>query len=377
MGLLPAKGYRVFWGSMKRASSARSASPERSDAVAENEFFRIELDPETGGIASLLDKRDGRQVFAATAASAQVIDERHCDTWAHGVFAFDKELGRFRGAKLGPSERGPVRSVVRASSRWSDSTITQEFALYEGLDRVDVAVHIDWREKHAMLKLAFPAALSDSSVTYEIPYGSIDKSPDGLEEPAGKWADLLGVLPDGRPAGVAIINTGKYSYDAKGPCLRLTALRSPLYADHYGRRDGQAAYMDQGEHHFTYSIYPHAGDSYRAGLVRAAYELNVEPKLVAETYHKGSLPRFMRSIDIDAPEIIAEVLKESEDGSAYILRCYETTGSPVSARLSILPLNRSIVADFKPFAIKTFRFPKDPSQAESEIDMLELGGRKA
>lgn len=376
MGELPAMGYRVFWGSRKKAALAPAAPAPSDDSVAENERFRLELDPSTGGIASLFDKRDGREVFAGTAALAQVIDERHCDTWAHGVFAFDKALGSFGEARIGAAERGPVRSLLRSTSRWGDSTLVQEFALYAGSDRVDVSAKVDWREKHAMLKLSFPAALDETRASYEIPYGFIEKDTDGLEEPAGKWADLSGLLPDRSSAGFAILNVGKYSYDAKGPCLRLTVLRSPIYADHYGQRDDGSVYMDQGEHRFAYSIYPHAGSSYRAGMVRAAYELNAAPRLIAETYHPGPLARFLRTVEIDADGIVAEAFKESEDGAAYILRCYETTGSFARARIALPPLSREFFADFGPSSIKTFRIPKSRDEAVSECDMLELGAAR-
>src|SRR6185312_16286436 len=65
--------------------------------------------------------------------------------------------------------------------------------------------------------------------------------------------------------GAAILNDSKYGYEALGSDLMLSLLRSPLYPD---------PLADEGEHHFTYSLLPHAGDWTEAGVAAEAYALN-------------------------------------------------------------------------------------------------------
>jgi alpha-mannosidase len=65
--------------------------------------------------------------------------------------------------------------------------------------------------------------------------------------------------------GVALMNDGKYGHSAKGNVLGISLLRSPLYPD---------PLADEGEHRFTYSLYPHPGDWTAAGVTREAFALN-------------------------------------------------------------------------------------------------------
>ena len=158
--------------------------------------------------------------------------------------------------------RGPVRAAVRVARSWGSSKFVQEISLDAGADEVRVANDFDWHETHVLLKAAFPLAASSAKATYEIPYGSIERTTlrtnswekAKFEVPAMRWADL----GDGAQ-GVSILNDSKYGYDAAGNVLRLTLLRSPTWPD---------AEADRGRQQFTYAIYPHAGGWKGAQTVR-------------------------------------------------------------------------------------------------------------
>jgi alpha-mannosidase len=64
---------------------------------------------------------------------------------------------------------------------------------------------------------------------------------------------------------VALLNDGKYGHSAKGNVVGISLLRSPLYPD---------PFADEGEHRFTYSLFPHPGDWTSAGVAREAFALN-------------------------------------------------------------------------------------------------------
>ena len=57
---------------------------------------------------------------------------------------------------------------------------------------------VDWHETHVLLKAAFPLAATSGKATYEIPYGSIERTTlrtnswekAKFEVPAMRWADL-------------------------------------------------------------------------------------------------------------------------------------------------------------------------------------------
>ena len=78
--------------------------------------------------------------------------------------------------------------------------------------------------------------------------------------PAQRWADL----GDGKH-GFSLINDSKFGYDDENNVLRLTLLRSPTWPD---------PEADRGHQHFSYALYPHAGDWRQAMTVRHGYEFN-------------------------------------------------------------------------------------------------------
>ncbi|CAK4815473.1 unnamed protein product [Aphanomyces euteiches] len=224
-----------------------------------------------------------------------------------------------------------------------------------------------------MLKLSFPLRVDDPKATYEIPYGYIERPVNGEEEPGQQWVDVFGVVPeDGRPYGLALLNDSKYSFDVSRNDLRMTLVRSPIFADHYGQRDEMCEYMEQGVHEFAYSLVPHEGSWRDAGIVRKAYELNVPLTHVIETYHEGSLPQLYRGILISSEQIVATAFKKAEEGDGYILRCYETMGTDAEVTIEIPMLGKKWSAKFNKCEIKTFKISLDPDQKVLETNLLEL-----
>ena len=78
---------------------------------------------------------------------------------------------------------------------------------------------VDWHEQHVLLKAAFPLAATSDKATYEIPYGTIQRTTlrtnswekAKFEVPAQNWADL-----GDAKQGLSLLNDSKYGYDAVG-----------------------------------------------------------------------------------------------------------------------------------------------------------------
>ncbi len=116
--------------------------------------------------------------------------------------------------------------------------------------------------------------------------------------------------------GAALLNDGKYGHSVKDNVLGISLLRSPLYPD---------PFADEGEHHFTYSLYPHPGGWAEGGVADAALDLN--SPLIATT---GSLPETDATsgfLTLDGVKLALGSLKMAEDGRGVILRLYEPHGA--------------------------------------------------
>jgi alpha-mannosidase len=119
-------------------------------------------------------------------------------------------------------------------------------------------------------------------------------------------------------------------------------------------------------------LVPHKGGFQDAQIVKKAYELNVSPVGIMETYHEGPLPQSMEGIRISADHIIAAVFKRSEDNDGYVLRCYETSGKAVKTDIKLPMLQREWSAEFGKCEIKTFLIPDDLSKPVEEKNLLEI-----
>lgn len=369
---LPPLGYRTYHASQPEIAPERPATLRTTSNTIENEFLLLEIGPETGTIARLLDKRASVDLISSGGASAVVIDDPS-DTWSHGVLRFDREIGRFTARTVSVIEHGPVRAAIRVESVYERSTLVQDFLLAAGSDQIEVRVTVDWRERFKALKLFFPLNLESTSTTYEIPYGVQERPENGEEEPGQAWIDMTGAIPGTETAyGLSLLNDGKYSFHSTPGTLALTVLRSPIYAHHdpyVPEPDGHYSFMDQGVQHFAYALAPHAGDWRTGGAVRRAAELNQPAIAMLETFHPGTLPRASSFASIDAESVVLSVLKQAESGGDLIVRLYETAGEETPARFSLSAWNREIPLSFSPYEIKTVRIPADGEAIE--VDLLE------
>jgi alpha-mannosidase len=368
---LPPLGYRLY-----RLVEASRETPrtevQATDATLENEHLALSIDPRTGWLDRLELKADGLDLMAGASGRHAVLVDDESDTWGHRVHAYDHEIGELPCTSVRLVEHGPVRGVIRVERRLGASTLVEEISLAAGARVVDVRVTLDWHEQLRLLKLRFPTAVETGRVTYERPYGHVEHPADGHEEVAQAWVDVSGTLPDGRRAGLSVLNDGKPAHDARGGEIGMTVVRSPVYAWHEPCElapGGIYDHLDQGRQDFRYRLVPHAGDWRAAGTVRLAAELNQPAFALLESAREGDLPPTagFASVDHDAVDLV--VLKAAEDGDGLVLRAYETAGHRAEATIRVG--ERTIAASFGPGQIRTFRLPGDPAAAPVETDLIE------
>ncbi|MGC5221399.1 alpha-mannosidase [Micromonospora sp. DT81.3] len=380
---VPAFGYRLY---RLRSGQARVDPPSRplavTESLLENEHLRIEIDPETGWISSLVDKATGVDVLAGTRGQphTQICDDP-TDTWGHRVVSYAWPGAEMTLDRIVVRETGPLRSRVRIERSWGASTLVEELVLSHDSRVLRVNATLDWREKAHLLKLRFPTALESPTATYEVPFGVLERPVDGAEEPAQAWVDLTGEVA-GRSAGLTVIANGKHGWDAspgKSASIGITAVRSPVYSWHDPRLldpEGIYSFQDQGIQRFSYELVPHAGDYRAAQPARRAAELGSSVRAMLESFHPGELPTSMSFADDGGSGVLVTAIKGSEDNSAeaggadLIIRAVETRGEHVRAVIDVPLVGRVVEADFSPYRIRTFRVPR--SGPIEELDLLEL-----
>jgi alpha-mannosidase len=285
----------------------------------ENALLRVSLD-ETGALVSVFDKAAGREVLAGRGNQlwAYVDKPRLYDAWE-----IDSAYAQ-AGRELGPpesvevTESGPHRAAIRVVHRFRSSTIRQDIRLWANSARIEFHTVIDWHDRHWLVKALFPVAVQADDAVFETAFGVVRRpthrntSWDAarFEVPGHRFADLS------EPGyGVALLNDGRYGYHVLGSELGISLLRSAVYPD---------PLADEGQHEFTYALYPHAGSWHEAGVLAEAEDLN-RPLLAAPV--AATAPAALRPVRLAGLPLGLGALKPGEDGDGYVLRCYEPYGA--------------------------------------------------
>ena len=346
---IPANGYRAFSvrpGSLKQ-NFFEVKTVHSTDTSLENEFLKLTVDPATGCITSLIDKRTNTEALAPAVPGvgappalpdgkpcgnllqAFVDKPKHWDAWNVDADFIENHTDLLKADEVKLIENTPLKAVIRVKHSWQNSTFIQDITIYAGVPRVDVNMQTEWHEKHILLKVAFPLSAKNDQATFEIPYGTVTRPTTRntpaekaqFEVPALRWADL-----SDSTHGFSLLNDSKYGYDAKDNVLRLSLLRGPVYPD---------ADADQGHHEFTYSLYPHAGTWKEALTVRQGYEVNYPLMTTTTTHHQGTLGPGKSFFSTQEDNVVITAIKKDADDGSLIVRFYEWAGKKGDIHLTL------------------------------------------
>ena len=346
---VPANGYQTIKLHQQGADVGNGPlSPlMATEASLENEFLRVQVDPATGCISSIIDKRSNTETLAPAVAGlgapANLPDGKPCgnllqafvdkpkqwDAWNVDANFIEHHTDILKADEVKLIENTPLRAVIRVKHTWQNSTFIQGITLYAGVPRVEVNMQTEWHEKHILLKVAFPLSAKNDKATFEIPYGTVErpttrKTPAEqaqFEVPALRWADL-----SDSTHGFSLLNDSKYGYDVRDNVLRLSLLRGPEYPD---------PNADQGHHEFTYSLYPHAGTWREALTVRQGYEVNYPLMATATTQHQGALPASQSFFTTEEDNVVITTIKKDAADNSLIVRFYEWAGKEGDVHLTL------------------------------------------
>ena len=350
---VPSLGYKTYV-LRKQEPSIKNERLNITKTSMENEYFRVTLDSVSGWVKSIYDKRSDREVLSGDGNRLQLFEDKPTawDAWNIGLG--EEYSSTFRKTEI--VEQGPVRVVLRIyhdflkpgvqksfpTEDFPSSFFTQDIILTAGIDRIDFKTDVEWWEDKTMLKVAFPVAVEDSTATYEIPYGSIERSTTlkhpldkgKWEVPALRWADI-----SENDYGISLLNNSKYGHDIKGSVMRLSLLRSPQWPD---------PTADRGDHSIEYALYPHSGGWQEGQTVRQGYAFNYPLITVLTDVHKGELPKTHSFIRLEPENLVLTTVKNAEDDSeAWIIQWYDAIGKETEAAL-ILPFEpkKVVLTDF-------------------------------
>lgn len=313
-GIAP-KGYSP----VSNAVTDCSVKVDLDSRTAETQLYFIEFD-QHWQISRLYDKLNRREVLRQGEVGNEIrIYPDYPDTydaWEWSEYSLDTYRAMTAVERVEAVSDGARRGIV-ITRPYGSSRLTQTIWFYDVLPRIEFHTVVDQREKHLMVKAAFPVRVNSDKATYEIQFGTVERPTHKntswerakFEVCGHKYADLS----DGG-YGVALINDCKYGHDIHDGVMQLSLFRCPAEPD---------PTADQGELTFTYAICPHAGTLASSDVVYQAYTLNYPISVIPASGDCDSIPCEFSAIDIRSDHVICETVKNAEDGDGIIFRLYE------------------------------------------------------
>jgi alpha-mannosidase len=334
-------------------------SPDRT--VLENPDFKLTIDPSRGVITSIFDKRNSRESIA-TGGSGNRLEihwEKPNGMSAWTIGKIDRVEALMSPVQLKVTESGPARVTVAWDRQFQATTIHQSVSLNPS-GPPEFGMATEWKEiggpdkEEPFLKVAFDIACGESPVvTYQIPFGTIEKAADNIEHPALKFVDFAD-----HDGGAALINDCKHGYSAEGHTLRLSLIRTTYYPDPRPNDRPQAA---------KWVFMPHKGTWQSAGVLQTAEAFNHPLWATSvKANPNGTLPAEQSFVATDKENVMITGVKRAEDDHSLIVRFYEAYGQATQA---------SVKAPFTPKRTSTVNFVEDKI-ADEISPRVELRGHE-
>jgi alpha-mannosidase len=216
-----------------------------------------------------------------------------------------------RRRRVVPAGSAVVDGALEARFVLGKSGISMAVSLHEGEPFLRVALAIDWRERHTLLRCEHWVALAAEDVRYGTPHGTIARSVRAdtpaqraaFEVPGQRFAAIL----DPGAVGFALFARDTYGWSARalhkgGIRLGHSLLRGATWPD---------PQADLGVQQIEYALVPYKGASIGA---------------LEKTWLQYIAPPAVPLFGCDADNVVVTAVKPADDGEGVILRVRECDG---------------------------------------------------
>ena len=363
---VPAHGYRVFQLLTGHRQRVAISGEIVSNAI-QNEYLSVQVNTEDGTL-TVFDKETGIVLNGANA----IIDGGDAgDEYTYSPPAEDLVISKpSQPPDIALIENGPSRFTLRVLRRYSLPAsltpdrrarsadrvicpITSYVTICQGVKRVDIRTEVQNEARDHRLRVLMPIGVQTPQSHAEghfavipRPIGVPSPREDWLEHPVSSHPQRSFVDVNDGQIGLMVANKGIPEYDV-GPgegstVIALTLLRCVgwLSRDDLATREGAAGPILPtpdaqmiGHHVFEYCLIPHAG-SWETVFQQAHWFAN-PLRAVRTGAHGGSLPTSASFLDVKPASVVVSAIKAPEEGEGIVLRCFNITGVPVTAQITV------------------------------------------
>lgn len=358
-----------------------------------NDRIRVRINPETGLLDSY--RVDGTE-YIREGSCGLVVMKTDCDPWGMNRHSYREEqgstafpgrfclMGEEEGSRYSgtsnerhgaagcriPSVRvvedGPVKRVVEAVMEYGHSQACIRYSLPAKGTKIQVEIRVNWAEKGAFLKWEIPTVMKKGMPLAETAYGVTAHSSDGEEKVFHRWC---GFFDEEENRALTVINRGNYGVDFLEGTMRISLLHSAVYSAHpIGDRpllvqDRFLPYIDQGERSFSFEINAGDGEERRKWVTREAAVFQETPMSVS-AFPSGEGKKEGPVILVDNPAVVLSAFRKGTDDAYYLLRLFESTGTPQETGVHIPFLKQELSVSLGAFEVKTLRLSADGKRLE-------------
>lgn len=357
---LPAYGYALF--AVDHEPVATEPAGETGPDWMANADYELHLDPATGGVTSLIERKTGREWVDRSAPHQlnQLVYVHTPDREAPPDLVYAPRHVQSISSTVGPVS---VELQVKSNDPKTGAGLTQTIRLYRDLPRIDFVnrlEHVAVMHSDALgerycdnLFFAFPLNVPGGVPRVEYPAGVVrphdDQLPWGPQDFlfANHWVDVS-TRDDGMtlvPENAGTVQFGGIRYNAFSNDYR--PAKPWLYS--YAWSNRMAGLLTLGPEDcratFRYSLAPHAGD-WTDGAPQIGWETTTP--LVAWLLPAGQPGSWLEParsfLAVDASNVQLTVLKPSaRPGGGWVVRLVETAGRATTCRLNVDALGISAV----------------------------------
>ncbi len=356
---VPAMGYKAY-GIRGFNAVAHRPNEKISGETIENSFYRLTVDKQTGGIKSLFDKNENREL-ADTNAPYKLNEYLYVSggedsliiNFTFGTPPANLQIETPASAEIVERVKTPLgQRLIVVTKCKNTPSIRSEYLLYDKLKRVDIVNTIEKDETRAKeaVYFAFPFAAAKPGLEYQIQNGWCRPNDDQMPGACREWFT---------PQNLVHVSDGSFSVawsTPDAPLVTLTDINRGKWLSHLPIKNG---------HVYSYALNNYWFTNYRAqqggvfvfrysitsgrGLGRedlARFDEDTRTPVFAYPHLSSFSAAIAQSgrpmpaaggsfLTLDAPNLEIVTLKEAEDGDGCILRFREIAGRAGEAELKL------------------------------------------
>jgi hypothetical protein len=332
---------------------------QQPPAAMENAFYRVQVDPATGAVKSILDKQLNRELVDASSP------------YRFNQYLYVEGGGKPASQIVYMRQSLPIAQLTvtpssdgRITGRWTTQfgqiltleakdvntpLVRTEIILFKDEKKIEFVNHINKvavREKEAAY-FAFPVAAPQPAFTYEIQNGWVDPSRDMLKGAGLEWFSVghwvkasagdweLAIVPVDTPlVTLGDINRGVWprKFDPKNSTIFSYVYNNYWHTNYRAEQGGEVTFR------YVMKSGPSLDPEELARFGRAA----MTPLEIGQIIDNDKVDNPGRPLEpgptsflqLDAGDVVVENWKTAEDNNGTIIRLLETGGHASRARLN-------------------------------------------